>query len=166
MKATTATSAGPSRSTELAHPELPGRELQELWFTLCQRDWRSVVLVPAGEGESAGAYALGLGEVGRWLRENPVTFVMKDALDYASGTQIVAAATSASGPTAPGRPAPAGRVIVAIQPVTVEPLGLAIAQAADAVIVCIELGRSKLRDVERTVALVGRERLAGCFLVS
>jgi hypothetical protein len=165
MKATTATSAGTSR-TELAHPELPGRELQELWFTLCQRDWRSVVLVPAGEGESAGAYALGLGEVGRWLRENPVTFVMKDALDYASGTQIVAAAGSA-GQASSGRPnAPAGRVIVAIQPVTVEPLGLAIAQAADAVIVCVELGRSRLRDVERTVELVGRERLAGCFLVS
>jgi hypothetical protein len=60
---------------------------------------------------------------------------------------------------------PAGQVVVAIQPVVVEPLGVAIAQAADAVVLCVELGRTRLKAARRTIELIGRERIAGCFLV-
>ncbi len=171
---------------------LPGREFQELWFELARRDWRSVVLVPADAGESAAAAATSLAEVGKQLHELPVTlFIMANpldywpalqivttaastdegisarpatnSLDYASAVQIVASAASTG--QAIARPA-TGKVIIAVQPVVVEPLGLAVTQAADAAIVCVEMGRTHLASARRTIELVGRERIAGCLLIS
>ncbi len=60
---------------------------------------------------------------------------------------------------------PAGQVVVAIQPIVVEPLGVAIAQAADAVVLCVELGRTRFKAARRTIELIGRERIAGTVLV-
>jgi hypothetical protein len=61
--------------------------------------------------------------------------------------------------------APAGQVVVAIQPVVVEPLGVAIAQAADAVILCLELGKTRIESARRTMELIGPDRIAGAFLL-
>lgn len=57
------------------------------------------------------------------------------------------------------------RLIIAIPPVVTQPLGLATAQAADLVVLCVDLGTTRLADARRTLELVGRERLAGCFLI-
>lgn len=59
----------------------------------------------------------------------------------------------------------AARIIIAIPAVVSEPLGLATTMAADRVVLCIELGRTRKADVRRTVELIGRERISGCFLV-
>jgi hypothetical protein len=84
-------------------------------------------------------------------------------LDYASAVQVVASAASTRGA---GLRPPAGKVIVAIQPVVAEPLGLAVTQAADVIVLCIEVGRTRLASARRTIELVGRERIAGCFLTA
>jgi hypothetical protein len=60
---------------------------------------------------------------------------------------------------------PAGRVIVSIQPVVVEPLGVAIAHAADAVVLCVRMGATRMKAARRTLELVGPERVIGAFLV-
>ncbi len=173
--------------------ELPGREYQELWFKLARRNWRSVVLVPADAGESAANAATSLAEVGKQLHEFPVTlFIMANPLDYWPAVQIVTTAASTEGGSGVPPPAstsfdyasavqvvasaastelasrrpPAGKVIVAVQPVVAEPLGLAVTQAADVVIVCVELGRTRLASARRTIELVGRERIAGCLLIN
>ena len=171
--------------------DAPSREFHELWFALARRDWRSAVLVPADEGESAAAAATSLAQVGKQLHDFPVTlFIMahpgdywpavqivntaastdesrslastSSPLDYASAVQVVASAASTR--KAGGRSS-AGKVIVAIQPVVSEPLGLAVTQAADVVVLCVEMGRTRLASARRTIELVGRERIAGCFLV-
>lgn len=59
-----------------------------------------------------------------------------------------------------------GQVVVAIQPVMVEPLGVAIAHAADAVVLCIQVGKTQLASARRTVDLIGADRVTGAFLVS
>ncbi len=59
----------------------------------------------------------------------------------------------------------AGQIVVAIQPVLVEPLGIAIAHAADAVVICIELGKTRTESARRTIELIGANRVAGAFLV-
>jgi len=85
-----------------------------------------------------------------------------NSLGYASAVQMVASAAS----TGRGSTRPAiGKVIIAIQPVVAEPLGLAVTQAADVAILCIEMGRTHLAAARRTIELVGRERIAGCLLV-
>lgn len=170
----------------------PGREFHELWFALARKEWRSVVLVPADAGESAASAATGLAQVGKQLHDYPVTlFIManpadywpavqivktaastddaagvmeaaRPSLDYASAVQVAAAAANMH--NGGGQPS-AGKVIVAIQPVVSEPLGLAVTQAADVVVLCVETGRTSLTAARRTIDLVGRERIAGCFLI-
>jgi hypothetical protein len=142
------------------------RDIQEVWFALARRPWRSLVLVPADEGGSAAAIAASLADVGRRLRETPVTFlIMADPLDFASAAKIVAAFDLTKQGGSPLAVAPTGKVIVAVQPVIVEPLGLAVTEAADAVVLCIEVGRTRFAAARRTMDLVGRERIAGALLV-
>ena len=150
---------------DLAHTEPPAREYQELWFSISRRPWRSIVLVPVDATVSAVNIASALVDVARWLREAPVTlFTMSDPLDYVAANQIV-------GPIGPhghgssGLAAPNERVIVAVQPVSLEPLGLAVTRTADAVVLCIGKERSRLSAVRHTIALIGRERITGCVLI-
>jgi hypothetical protein len=143
-----------------------GRDYQQLWFTLARKQWRSLVLVPADEGGSAAAIAASLAEVGRRLRQTPVTFlIMADPLDFESAGKVIAALDLTRQGGEPLAVATTGKVIVAIQPVVVEPLGLAVTGAADAVVLCVDLGRTRLAAARRTIELVGRERIAGSVLV-
>jgi len=57
------------------------------------------------------------------------------------------------------------RLIISIPPVVTQPLGLATAHNADLVVVCVEVGRTRLAGARRTLDLIGRERVAGCFLI-
>jgi hypothetical protein len=60
---------------------------------------------------------------------------------------------------------PAARLVIAIPAVLSEPLGGAIARHADAVVVCVERGRTRAADVRLTAELIGRQRIAGCLLM-
>jgi hypothetical protein len=60
---------------------------------------------------------------------------------------------------------PVGQVIVAIQPIFVEPLGVAIAHAADAVLLCVKLGDTRLRSVRKTLEMIGHTRSVSALLV-
>ncbi len=142
-----------------------GRDYQQLWFTLARQHWRSLVLVPADEGGSAAAIAASLADVGRKLRATPVTFlIMADPLDFESAAKVIGALDLTRQGGEPLAVATAGKVIVAIQPVVTEPLGLAVTEAADAVVLCIDVGRTRLAAARRTIELIGRERIAGTVL--
>jgi hypothetical protein len=56
-------------------------------------------------------------------------------------------------------------LLVAIPPVVTEPLGLAVTEVADAIILCVERGESRLRSAERTIELVGRDRIIGALML-
>ena len=126
-------------------------EYQPLWFTLSRLPWRSLAVVPADENGSAAFVAIALAEVGRRLRSPPVTFlVMAGPLDYASAGRIVSAVAR---PARESREfeGPEARVIIAIPPVVTEPLGIAITDAVDAVVLCIERGKSTTPSARRTI---------------
>jgi hypothetical protein len=137
---------------------------QALWFTIARKPWGSVVLVPADEGLSTAAIAMGIADVGRRLRNAPVTAMVADEFDYAFAAQLAPRVAAAGAAARAGDGAPS-RVIVSIPPVTVDPLGVAVAQAADATILCIAMGRSRVAAVQRTIQLIGRDCIAGCFLI-
>lgn len=84
----------------------------------------------------------------------------------------------ADGPAEPAAPRPSGQrgdtrlmsstvgqVVVALQPVVDEPLGVAIAHAADAVVLCMQLRASRLSSARKTIDLIGQERISGAILV-
>lgn len=57
------------------------------------------------------------------------------------------------------------RLIIAIPPVVDEPLGVAVAHHADGVVLAIRLGKTTFEEARRTIDLVGREKILGCFIV-
>jgi hypothetical protein len=166
------------------------REMQELWFVLARSDWTSIVLAPAHPDGSAEDIARSLADVGKHLSDYPVTAITVKLLGPGSARALAALAqhvqrdrerrtfrprvvdVNESAADIDGSMnedgnviAPAGQLIVAIPPVVVEPLGLAVAQAADKVVLTIDAGRTRMADARRSVELIGRERIAGCFLV-
>jgi hypothetical protein len=60
---------------------------------------------------------------------------------------------------------PPARLIISVPPVVTEPLGLAAAEEADAVVLAVRMYHSRMAEVRRTIQLVGRNRITGCFLV-
>ena len=171
-----------------AEPQSDGavlQALQELWFVLAQRRWSSLVIVPAGEEGSASELARTLAEIGKNLSDVPVSAVSVRLLAPGSARALAALAnhlrdgqrrlrsrdTIEVGPMHRNdrdedHVGPiAGQVIVCVPPVVAEPLSLAVAQAADAVVLKIELGKTRMRDIRRSMSLIGRDRIAGCILV-
>lgn len=166
------------------------REIQELWFVLARKEWTSIVLAPAHPEGSAEEIARSLADVGKHLSDYPVTAITVKLLGPGSARALAALAQHVQrdrerrgfGPRVvdveetPAEPdgsdtvdgnlvAPAGQLIVAIPPVVVEPLGLAVAQAADKVVLTVDVGKTRMADAKRSIDLIGRERIAGCFLV-
>jgi hypothetical protein len=149
-----------------ARAQAPAREMQELWFTLARRPWSLLVLVPAGDGASAASVATRLAEVGRHLREMPVTFlIMAETIDYPTAGRIVSTLGSAARQNDSAEGGPASKVVVAIPSVVSEPLGLVVAKAADLVVLCIEKGKTAVPAAQRTIDLIGRDRIAGCLYI-
>ncbi len=182
----------PGGATARTGGDPPGREYQELWFSLARLQWASIVFVPADHGGTAVDAATALAEVGTRLRETPVTAMVANRIDYASARTLAELqprlndggrpwpaielevprlnAESVGAPGSGGPPAahpvtPIGRAVIAIQPVVDEPLGVAVAQAADAVVLCIELGKTRLPAARRTIELIGAERIVGAVIV-
>jgi hypothetical protein len=60
---------------------------------------------------------------------------------------------------------PRARLVISIPSVIDVPLGLGVAQSADLVVLVVELGRSRIASVKKTLELVGRDRVAGCFVI-
>ena len=142
-----------------------GREYQELWFALARVPWRSLALVPGDSGASAKDIAASLASVGRVLHESVSTLVPVDTLDYFPVAELllsIGATTKATGPRAVKPPE---KIIAALPSVVSDPLGLQVVAAADMVVICVEIGRTRVSSLRRTIELVGRERIAGCLLI-
>ena len=89
-------------------------------------------------------------DVGR-RRSEPIT-VVPPAVDGENPGQAIALV-------------PRTRLVISIPPVVSEPLGVAVAQYADGVILTVHLGSTRLDEARRTIELIGRDRILGCFLV-
>ncbi len=142
--------------------ETPSKETQQIWFMLAKSRWKSLALIPADEGGSTAPLAASLAEVGRQLREGAVTALQLPRLDYITASGIADAIAAAGR----GEGVPENlQVLIALPPVLDDPLGVAIAHAADAAVLCVEMGKSRLSSARKTIELVGRERFLGSILL-
>jgi hypothetical protein len=125
-----------------------------------------LVVIPAGSGATAASVAIALADVGRRLREMPVTFlVMAETIDYPTAGRIVRTLGAGGRKEEHSEAGSASKLVIAIPSVLTEPLGLVVAKAADAVVLCIEKGHTTIPDAHRTIDLIGRDRIAGCLYV-
>jgi hypothetical protein len=110
---------------------------------------------------------------GPFAQEGPVVETSIAAAPAEKDELPVPEPTGSQGETIPPPPAttaltvvPPARLIISIPAVIREPLGLAATREADAVVVTVQMRRTRLPDARRTIELVGRERVAGCYLTA
>ena len=58
------------------------------------------------------------------------------------------------------------RVVVTIESVLSNPLGIMLAQAADAALLCVRKRKTKLAAAQKTVELIGRDLFIGSVVLS
>lgn len=182
--------AGPfdGMDERLVSADLPSMELQQLWFALLRRRaWSSLVVIPAHAGGSAVSTARGLAGVAERHLGRRVAVITpgelcsldelprlmpalaeREPAERLEGAvwEIVLSDSIRTHTHHPGlgdlMKTPS--VIVALEPVVSNPLGIAVTLAADAALLCITLGETSLASAKRTVELVGRERFIGCVV--
>lgn len=132
---------------------LPEGEWQELWFATLVRPWSSLVIVPASEGVSGLAVASALADVAKLHRAKPVQMVNAEATELVDANALI---ESVRHQTARGE-----LVIVSVGSLFENQAAIPIARAADAALLCVELGGSDFASAEKTLAMIGRERFIG-----
>jgi hypothetical protein len=149
-------------------------EAQELWLTVTKREWQTLAVIPAHPEGSALSIASALAEAGSLLRGKPVELFSADRADH-SPTGPVTVMNGRATSNIPLHAVPPGGLppaserferVVALEPLSLNPMGATIAHAAEAVLMIAERGMTELRTARRTVEMIGRDRFIGCVLVS
>jgi hypothetical protein len=130
---------------------------QRLWLSTQRREWRSLAIIPVGgriatQPVARALVSIGSSHLGASIR-----------LDDATSITIAGLGACLRGLTRPRESAK--RVIVALGSVLENPASLAVAQAADAAILCLVLGDSAISAAERTIEEVGRARFVGSLIL-
>lgn len=160
--------SAPAR-TAGARPAWSQAAVQELWYSLLKIPWASLVVVPVDKSCSAHDLIEALAEQALLHTARPMTTIDaagKDAtvvVELMASMMVEGATRDESGPK-PKRVAPwEGRqILISIAPPAEDPRGIAVAFAADAVLLYVKAGQTRVRVAERTIALIGAERLIGC----
>jgi hypothetical protein len=124
-----------------------------------------LALVPGDSGASAKDIAASLVSVGRVLHESVTSLAPVDTLDYVPAAELLLSTGATTRATGPRAVKPPEKIIAALPSVISDPLGLQVVTAADMVVICVEIGRTRMSSLRRTIELVGRERIAGCLLI-
>jgi hypothetical protein len=136
-----------------------------LWFASLQREWSTLALVPCQAGVSALETARSLATVGTLHLGRPLLLLSGEGRDLAGASRIAVELRAARARAEQSSSDAPEQVIVATDAVLQAPEALAIVTAADAAILCVELGKTSLDDVRRTAELIGPDRVLGCALL-
>lgn len=155
---TNQSSAGPGTSIERAALVEPWQDLewQRLWLAIQSRTWRTLALIPAAEGapvDFTPSVAMLLSRTGMIHLGRPVQ--VADAT-HVPLNQLTAFFNEVDRSTSQGE-----RLLIALPPASKDAITVQIAQAADAVLLCILNERMSGRAAKRSVKLVGASRFVG-----
>jgi len=141
---------------------IPSLSLQQLWFSLQRHEWSSLVLVPADKGISVMDFARPLYEVGRLAMGEKLRLLDARDVKLTRTAPLILEMTEGSSTRGPGTQA-SDRILVAIESVLSHPSGVPVALAADAVLLCVEIGKTSITAARETVQIVGAQRFLGCI---
>jgi hypothetical protein len=131
-------------------------EWQRLWLSVQARPWTSLAICPAGSGVSADfslMIAVTLARTGMMHLGAPIQVA------DGTGVQLSSAAPFAEEVR---RYRSAGeRILIALAPVSENPVTLSMAQTADACLLCVLLERMATAEAKDTVTKIGKERFLG-----
>jgi hypothetical protein len=133
---------------------------QSLWLTLDRSPWRTLALIPAGDG---GASDLTL-TMAVMLSRTGMSHVGAPIL-VADGRQVPL--NQLNGFLADVRTCCEGgeRVIIALSALGENPTTVSMAKAADAAVLCVLLNRMRNSDARKTIKLVGASKFLGSVII-
>lgn len=146
----------PPRLAPRPAPPEPSLDAQALWFAVQRRGWSTLALVPAEAGCSTMPVAMALAEVIAAHRGRPPLVLPGESLDLAGSAALLAQLRM----RAPGEAAH-DPVLVPLGSFSDFPSGVAVARAVDAVLLCVELRRTRLRAAKEAIGAAGRDKLLG-----
>jgi hypothetical protein len=158
MKANPTTSALALGNTRVEPWRDP--EWQRLWLAIQERPWRSLAVIPAGNGgppDFSVRIAVTLARTGMVHLGSPVQVAdaTKVPLAYlASFTEEVRRCVKEG-----------DLILVALAPVQGSPVTISIAQSTDAAVLCVLLEHMESAHARRTVAEVGHSRFVGSVIL-
>ncbi len=132
----------------------PSGTLLHLWAMLNQRTrWSSLVVVPSHGACSGRQAAQAILEVGSKQGSTPIHFLDAEGLELGAAQHVVAEMMAYV--------EQGDRVVVLIDSIVSNPVGLEVALAAEKALLCVSLGTSDYGSARRTLELVGKERFLG-----
>jgi hypothetical protein len=132
--------------------------LQHLWLALHRRPWRSLAVMSATKGVATIEVSNTLAKMAWWyagkatcvldMRDLSLRLVKHQLDDMAAQFER------------------AQRVFLALRSAAENPTAVLVARAADATVLCVELGKTNIKEALATIEAVGRDRVLGTILVS
>jgi hypothetical protein len=131
--------------------------LQRLWLALQQRSWRSLAIVAAGPGMPTLDVANTLARISWWYTGQPSGVVDLRDVSMRLLEHHIRVMAAQSGEE---------RVFLALRSIDENATAIPIAMAADAVVLCVALGKTEIRTAKKTLSAIGAARFLGTVLVS
>jgi hypothetical protein len=129
-------------------------EWPQLWFSASERHWSSLVIVPAAPDSAAALFvANALVESARLYSEGEVTLVNGIGSGHAAANEIVSSLRAQA--------LRGNQSIVAVDCPLTSHAAIHIARAADAAILLVPLGATKLDGARKVMEAIGADRLIG-----
>jgi hypothetical protein len=131
--------------------------LQRLWLATQRREWRSIALLGASKSIDTLPIAELLSKLAWWYRGQPsCVFDLRDLSLRLVDYHLCEVKSQADGGAC---------VVVALRSIFENPTAAPVARAADAIVLCVGLGVTDFKSVEKTLAEVGRDRVLGSIIL-
>jgi hypothetical protein len=132
--------------------------LQKLWLAVERRAWRSLAVLGASDSVETIQIAELLAQLAWRYRGQPSGVCdLRDLTMRLIDYEVREIQAQVEGGT---------RLVIALRSIFENPTAGPIAQQADAVLLCIALGETKLKAAEETIAAVGRDRVLGSIVLN
>jgi hypothetical protein len=142
---------------------VPPLSMQQLWFAIQRLEWASLVIVPADGNSSALDFGKPLYEVGKLAMGDRCRLLDARDVKLDKTAPLILDMHGASKPHAAGVQQRSERVLVLIESVLAAPSAIPVAMAADAAILCVELGKTSMAGARETIQILGSQRFVGCI---
>jgi len=141
---------------------VPPLSIQQLWFSIQRVEWATLAIIPAGPETSALDFGRPLYEVGKLAMGERLRLLDARTVKLSGvAPLIVDMVTPPAGPRSTNVQW-SERAMVLVESVLVQPAAVPVALAADAALLCVELGKTSMASARETLDIVGRQRFIGC----
>jgi hypothetical protein len=131
--------------------------LQKLWLATQRREWRSLAVIGANEGVETLKVGEMLAQIAWAYRGQPsCVFDLRDLGLRLADYQMREVQTQVEAGV---------RALLALRSTSENPTAIPLARLADAVVVCIDLAKTRFDSVEQTMTEIGRDRVIGAIVV-